>query len=91
MAGKTGTSQVKRIERRGMKQELLPWEHRHHALYVGYAPVAKPKYACCVLVEHGGGGSASAAPRARDLLWKMQLLADGIETDPPTEPVKPLD
>lgn len=90
MAGKTGTSQVRRIEVRGQKQESIPWEHRHHALFIGYAPVEKPRFACAVIVEHGGGGSAAAAPRARDLLWKIQLLADGIEDDPPTVPVKPL-
>lgn len=90
MAGKTGTSQVRRIERRGIRQESLPWEHRHHALFVGYAPALEPRYAVAVAVEHGGGGSAAAAPRARDLLWKAQLLADGKEHDPPTEPVKPL-
>jgi penicillin-binding protein 2 len=72
MAGKTGTSQVRKILQRGMKQELLPWEARHHALFVGYAPVDVPKYAICVVVEHGGGGSAAAAPVARDVLLKIQ-------------------
>ncbi len=76
MAGKTGTSQVRHIEKRGMKQELLPWEFRHHALFVGYAPVSAPKYACAVLVEHGGGGAAAAAPIARDMLLKVQQLAE---------------
>lgn len=77
-AGKTGTSQVKRItaEQRaaGVKQEDLPWKHRHHALFVGYAPLKKPRYACAVVVEHGGSGSASAAPVARDLLSYAQQI-----------------
>ena len=73
--GKTGTSQVRQILVRGQDQSKLPWEHRHHALFVGYAPVDKPKYACCVLVEHGGGGSAAAAPIARDVLQKAQELS----------------
>lgn len=90
MAGKTGTSQVRHLEKRGINQATLPWEWRHHGLFIGYAPVAKPKYACAVVVEHGGGGAAAAAPRARDLLWKIQLLADGKEEDPPTVPAKPL-
>lgn len=76
MGGKTGTSQVKRItadERaRGVKQEDLPWKFRHHALFVGYAPVDDPRYVCAVVVEHGGGGSAVAAPIARDLMIETQ-------------------
>lgn len=78
MGGKTGTSQVKRItaeERaRGIKQEDLPWKFRHHGLFVGYAPVDNPRYVCSVVVEHGGGGSAVAAPIARDLLIETQKL-----------------
>ncbi|MBV8939473.1 MAG: penicillin-binding protein 2 [Alphaproteobacteria bacterium] len=76
MAGKTGTSQVRKIITRGVKQESLPWEYRHHALFVGYAPVASPRYACAVAVEHGGGGAAAAAPVARDLLLKVQQLEE---------------
>lgn len=86
MAGKTGTSQVRKILQRGMKQELLPWEYRHHALFVGYAPVTNPKYACAVLIEHGGGGSSAAAPVARDVLLKVQQLADGDKNGVPYEP-----
>ena len=77
MAGKTGTSQVRRIsrlERRlGVrKNEDLPREQRDHALFVGYAPSDKPRYAAAVVVEHGGSGSKAAAPIARDLLLAAQ-------------------
>jgi len=72
MGGKTGTSQVKRITKQeramGIKNEDLPWHHRHHALFVGYAPIHNPRYACAVVVEHGVGGSRAAAPVAKDLL-----------------------
>lgn len=73
MAGKTGTSQVKRItmaERaRGViKTEDRPWRDRDNALFIAFAPVDHPKYAISVVVEHGGGGSAVAAPIARDIL-----------------------
>ncbi len=77
MAGKTGTSQVRRIsmaEREAgvVKNEDLPWRRRDHALFVAYAPVEKPRYCCSVVVEHGGGGSTTAAPIARDILIEAQ-------------------
>lgn len=77
LAGKTGTSQVRRItmaERAAgvTKNEQLPWRRRDHALFVAYAPVHKPRYACAVVVEHGGGGSKVAAPIARDILLETQ-------------------
>jgi penicillin-binding protein 2 len=73
MAGKTGTSQVRIItaaERAAgvTSNEQLPWRRRDHALFVCYAPYDKPKYALAQIVEHGGGGSAVAAPIARDIL-----------------------
>jgi penicillin-binding protein 2 len=77
MAGKTGTSQVRRIskqerETRVLKNEERPWIERDHALFVGYAPVDNPRYAVAVVVEHGGGGSRVAAPIARDALIEAQ-------------------
>ena len=76
MGGKTGTSQVQRItaeqRRMGIKNEDLPWKQRHHALFVGYAPIKKPRYVCSVVVEHGVGGSRAAAPLAKILLEKAQ-------------------
>jgi penicillin-binding protein 2 len=50
-----------------LKNKERPWKKRDHALFVGYAPVKKPKYAICVVVEHGGSGSSIAAPIARDV------------------------
>ncbi|MGP1357784.1 penicillin-binding protein 2 [Roseicyclus sp.] len=80
VAGKTGTSQVRNItaaEREAgvIANEDLPWERRDHALYVGYAPYEAPRYAVSVVVEHGGGGAAVAAPIARDILLRAQLGA----------------
>lgn len=75
-AGKTGTAQVRRITMQqraaGVKNEDLAWRERHHALFVGYAPLDKPVYACAVVVEHGVGGALTAAPIARDLLVEVQ-------------------
>lgn len=85
MAGKSGTSQVRRItaEERAAgvtSNEDLPWERRDHALWVNYAPYDNPKYAVAIVVEHGGGGSGVAAPIARDIT--LQALYDG---DPPLD------
>ncbi|VAV97898.1 Peptidoglycan D,D-transpeptidase MrdA [hydrothermal vent metagenome] len=72
-AGKSGTGQVRRISRaerddRVRRNEELPWKLRDHALFVGYAPFEKPKFAVSVVVEHGGGGSKVAGPKARKIL-----------------------
>ena len=85
MAGKTGTSQVRRIteaERRAgvTRNEDLPWERRDHALFVDFAPFDAPKVAVAVVVEHGGGGSSTAAPIARDIT--LQAL---YGEDPPLD------
>lgn len=77
MAGKTGSVQVKRItlaerEEGIKKNEDRPWKDRDHALFVGYAPMDNPRYAISVVVEHGGGGSKTAAPIARDILREVQ-------------------
>ena len=77
LAGKTGTSQVRRISRRErgtgvLKNHERPWRERDHALFVAYAPVDRPRYAISVVVEHGGAGSSIAAPIARDILLEAQ-------------------
>lgn len=76
LAGKTGTSQVKKLIQQGRDQSKLPWEDRHHALFVGYAPIHAPKYAAAVIVEHGGGGASAAAPIVSDVLKEVQTLYD---------------
>lgn len=68
IAGKTGTAQVVRLREFNVPQEELPWEHRHHAWFVCYAPVRAPEIAVAVLVEHGGGGGSTAAPVAKKVL-----------------------
>ncbi len=73
IAGKTGTSQVRRITREEreegvIKNEDLPWKMRDHALFTCFAPYKDPKYALSVVVEHGGSGSKVAAPIARDIM-----------------------
>lgn len=105
MAGKTGTSQVRNItaaERaRGVfRNEDLPWHRRDHALFVGYVPAEAPRFAVSVIVEHGGGGSAVAAPIARDILLEVQKSAgatiaapsgQGSDPDIPYPTARPVD
>lgn len=89
IAGKTGTTQVKRISMKereqGLKrQEELPWEDRNHALFVTFGPTDNPRYALAVVIEHGGGGSTTAAPIARD------IMRAALRLDPAAkQPVKP--
>jgi penicillin-binding protein 2 len=79
-AGKTGTSQVKKITERDRELELklsqIPYEERDHALYVAFGPYKNPRYAVSIIVEHGGAGSAAAAPIAKKL---FKLIIDRHE------------
>jgi penicillin-binding protein 2 len=79
-AGKTGTSQVKKITKKERELELktmqIPYEERDHALYIAFGPYKNPRYALNILVEHGGSGSATAAPMAKKL---FKLIIDRHE------------
>ncbi len=70
VAGKTGTSQVISHEA-WQDTSQLPWEQRNHAWFASYAPAGAPELVIVVFVEHGGQGSRSAAPIAKELhaLW----------------------
>ena len=85
MAGKTGSSQVRRVSRKMRESgrfdsKKLPWEFRPHALFIGYAPYEQPKYAVAVVVEHGNAGGEAAAPLARD------IMGDVFRRDPASRP-----
>ena len=79
-AGKTGTSQVKRITAKAreldLKTEQIPYEERDHALYIAYGPYENPRYAVSIIIEHGGSGSSAAAPIAKKL---FKLVIDRHE------------
>lgn len=79
MAGKTGSTQVRRItmkerQTRILRQDELPWKYRDHALFIAFAPYDNPRYGVAVLVEHGGGGSSVAAPIAGKILQEAIKL-----------------
>jgi len=79
-AGKTGTSQVKRITAEQRKLDLktieIPYNDRDHALYIAFGPYKDPRYALSIVVEHGGSGSSAAAPLAKKL---FKLIIDRHE------------
>ena len=74
-AGKTGTSQVKRITDQDRELDLdleeIEYKSRDHALFIAFAPYDKPRYSLSVLIEHGGSGSKAAAPLANKLIKKI--------------------
>jgi len=76
MAGKTGTAQVRAYSAeehlRGVtKDSALDWKLRDHGLFIAFAPVAQPKYACACIVEHGAVGHPQVL-MARDILLFTQ-------------------
>jgi penicillin-binding protein 2 len=86
MAGKTGSSQVRRVSRQQRESgkfdsKNLPWEFRPHALFVAYAPYETPRYALSVVVEHGNAGAAAAAPLARDIMTEVLRRDPGNQKD----------
>lgn len=89
MAGKTGTSQVRRISKAERESGIrsgdeIAWRLRDHALFVGYAPAHNPRFAVSVVVEHAEGGGVAAAPIARDLLEEV-LRLQGYVSEAPDE------
>lgn len=86
MAGKTGTTQVRRISMKEretglLEQDEIPWKYRNHALFVAYAPHDNPKYGVAVVVEHGGSGSSVAAPIGG------KMLLEALKLDATDKPV----
>ena len=90
-AGKTGTSQVKRITEKERELDLktvdIPYNNRDHALYVAFGPYKNPRYALSILIEHGGSGSSTAAPIAKKL---FKLIIDRHEVREKTRTKKPV-
>jgi penicillin-binding protein 2 len=73
LAGKTGTAQV--ISKDTAENSwMIPKHLRSHSIFTGFAPVHNPKYSCAIIVDHGGWGSVKAAPMARDIMTKVQML-----------------
>ena len=71
-AGKTGTSQVKRITELERELDLdisqIEYKNRDHAWFIAFGPYSNPRYSMSILIEHGGSGSKVAAPIAKKLM-----------------------
>ncbi len=69
MAGKTGTAQVVKQTLEDLKgSKDTPWRFRDHAWFAAFAPYNDPEIVIAVLIEHGGHGSSTAAPIARQAI-----------------------
>ncbi|MDN5862162.1 MAG: penicillin-binding protein 2 [Salinisphaera sp.] len=69
MAGKSGTAQVHSLaqDQAAPDREDVARRRRDHALFIAFAPADDPRIAVAVVVEHGGGGSSTAGPIARQV------------------------
>jgi penicillin-binding protein 2 len=71
MAGKTSSSQVRRItmqdRKMGLRNLKRQWADKEHAMFSCFVPVHDPKYAITVVVEHGEWGGSVAAPIGKDI------------------------
>jgi penicillin-binding protein 2 len=79
IAGKTGTAQVFTLrQNQSYNTRRLARHLLDHALFVAFAPVDEPRIAVAVIAEHGGGGSATAAPMARKVMdaWLLDRYDD---------------
>ncbi len=82
IAGKTGTAQVRALgDNRGRHYSTIEWRFRDNALFCCFGPWHEPRYACAVVVEHGGAGSAVAGPIAREVM-RATLLRDPSRRPP---------
>jgi penicillin-binding protein 2 len=82
IAGKTGTAQVRALgANRGRHFSTIEWRYRDNALFCCFGPWHEPRYACAVVVEHGGAGSAVAGPIAREVM-RATLLRDPARQQP---------
>jgi penicillin-binding protein 2 len=95
IAGKTGTAQVVRLQE-GVKSDDLESHLRHHAWFVGWAPLDEPEIVVAAIVEHGGDGSRSAAPVVGRVIEAylgldavISPLDDSGMAPPPLDPPRP--
>ncbi len=74
-AGKTGTAQVVKL-RHWESDDDIPIHLRDHGWFAGFAPIENPEVAIAIIVEHGLGGSKSAAPIAKYIFERLYTPQD---------------
>lgn len=64
LGAKTGTAQVVRLMAEHEKKNIkdIPYQFRHHAWMTAFGEKDGRRYAVVAMVEHGGGGGATAGP-----------------------------
>ena len=64
LAGKTGTSQIMRIDSSNIydKCDDLPYKEKRHGVFAAYVPYNDPQIALASVIEHGCSGAKAAAP-----------------------------
>ncbi len=85
-AGKTGTSQVTKLNIKDREDNANPnvreYKYRDHSLFAGYGPVEEPKYAVAVVAEHSGPGSRGRVLRrasGTEALVRVMVEADELD------------
>ena len=69
IAGKSGTAQVKDMpSNAAYNVKKIARDLRDNAVFIAFAPVADPRIAVAVIVEHGGFGGEVAGPVARKVM-----------------------
>lgn len=76
ICAKTGTSQVIREKDEKLEGHEIPYHERTHAIFIAYVNDRPKKIAVAVIVEHGGGGGASAGPLARKVIARYYGVPD---------------
>jgi penicillin-binding protein 2 len=74
MAGKTGTAQVFSLNEGEYNEDEITKNLRDHSLFIGFAPVDKPKMAISVIIENS---TTKAAPVAMKIAkYYLEELAN---------------
>jgi penicillin-binding protein 2 len=80
ISGKSGTVQVISLSKDDLFKPCarLPFNKRHHAWFVGYAPAENPEIVVAALGMHECGGSIAAGPMVKTVIekWYEKKMAE---------------
>jgi len=72
MAGKTGTAQVFSLNEAEYDEEAIEKNLRDHSLFIGFAPIKKPKIAISVVIENSTQKAAPVAVKIVEYFLEKQ-------------------